>query len=191
MAWKQEPDGFKGVKLGASRSDVGFLSEEEWVSATAAATAADAAHPTSGDLAAAVSTIGKDHCSGDFLGAERCERIDSIGGIGITVTYYFRNNKLVDIGGSFSSSDYDHLREIFIGAYGRPHEVQHEIVHTAMGLTVHNESLAWDGKHVTVFITKYLGNINDGDFSIVLKTETAERKRINQETKTKAIQSIK
>ena len=66
--WKQEPDGFKGVKFGVSRSDVGFISEQQWLAPSA--------------------SYQEDHCSGEYLGAERCERIDPIGDIGLTLTYF-------------------------------------------------------------------------------------------------------
>jgi len=170
QVWKQEPDGFKGFKFGSSRSDAGFLSEQEWL--------AGGAHDA-------------DHCFGQYLGAERCERIDPIGDVGVTFTFYFRDNKLVEIDGSFNSSEYAKLRDVFIAAYKQPHTSQHNIERTALGAKVADESLGWTGKRVAVFITKYLGNITDGGFSISLRSEGVERDRLKREAKRKAVESIK
>src|SRR5262249_31744420 len=153
----------KGVKFGASRSDVGFISERDWLKSDTSSS--------------------REHCSGEYLGAERCERIEPIGDVGATLTYYFRDNKLVEIDGSFLSGNYAQLRDIFIGTYGKPHQSEHNAERTTFGATVQDESLAWTGRFVRVFITKYLGTITDGGFSISLTSEDLERQRIKRETR--------
>jgi hypothetical protein len=40
-------------------------------------------------------------------------------------------------------------------------------------------------------MTKYLSDINDGEFSITLKSEDAELDRVKREANRKAVQSIK
>jgi len=180
--WKQEPNGFRGFTFGSSRSDLGFTSEQEWindVSATSSRVVSD-------------TTSSRDHCLGEYLGAERCNRIeDPVGDVGVSFTYYFRDNKLVDISGDFNSENYEALRDILIAAYGKPHQSQHTVERTAIGATFRNETLFWSGKRVNVLISKYMGNIEDGGFSISLKSEDAERDRLKREAKRKAIDSIK
>jgi hypothetical protein len=41
-----------------------------------------------------------------------------------------------------------------------------------------------------VLITQYLSDINDGEFSVSLKSEDAELQRLKREAKRKAIESI-
>ena len=161
--WKQEPDGFRGFKFGASRLDLGFKSQDDCTSTER------------------------------YRGAgTSCERIeDPIGSVVVTFTYYFRNDKLVEINGGFRAYDYETLRDIWIAAYGRPHQSQHNIEGTAIGATYRNDAMYWTGKRASVFITKYLSNINDGMFSLGLISEDAEMARLKREEKRKAIQSLK
>jgi hypothetical protein len=165
--WKQEPNGFRGFTFGSSRSDLGFLPDSP----------------------------GNDCSSTEKYrgaGSDKCERIeDPIGNIGVSFKYYFRNDKLVEIIGDFNSENYEDLRDIFIAAYGKPHQSQHTLKRTAIGATFQNELLGWNGKRVSVFMTKYLSDINDGEFSITLKSEDAELDRVKREANRKAVQSIK
>ena len=173
--WRQEPNGFRGFTFGSSRSDLGFIAQNDYFTAK--------------DSAGNYCTSTEKHRG---AGTERCERIeDPVGDVGIKFSYYFRDDKLVDISGDFNSENYEVLRDILIAAYGKPHQSQHTVEHTAIGASFRNETLFWSGKRVTVLITKYLSDINEGVFSITLKSEDAELDRVKREAKRKAIESIK
>jgi hypothetical protein len=169
--WKQEPNGFRGFTFGSSRSDLGFFLPEQ-------------GYFTAKECSSTEKYRG--------AGSEKCERIENpIGNVGVSFRYYFRDDKLVEINGDFNSENYEALRDIFIAAYGKPHQSQHTVERTAIGATFQNELLGWNGKRVSVFMTKYLSDINDGEFSITLKSEDAELDRVKREANRKAVQSIK
>ena len=163
VVWTQEPDGFKGAKFGASRSDLDFLSQECW--------------DPSSQIAA--------------MGREKCERIEQIGDVGVSLRYYLRDDKLVEVEGSFESKGFDELRKVFIEVYGRPHQTAHTPARTALGVMVVDEDLFWAGKRVSILLSKYLGNINDGGFSISLKSEDALIQQMKRDAHKKAVDSIR
>ncbi|HVZ16790.1 MAG TPA: hypothetical protein VG897_06720, partial [Terriglobales bacterium] len=81
---------------------------------------------------------------GGYLEAARYRRIiGPVGNVGIELTLMFRDDKLVELNGRFESSRYEELREIFVAAYGRPHQAEQPTERTTGGVTVHNELLSW------------------------------------------------
>src|SRR5580704_4737859 len=87
FVWNQEPNGFRGVTFGSSRSDLGFIPQNDYFTAK--------------DSAGNYCTSTEKYRG---AGSEKCERIeDPIENVGVSFRYYFRDDKLVDISGDFNS----------------------------------------------------------------------------------------
>lgn len=165
--WKQEPNGFRGVMLGSTSSDVGLE----------------------------LDCHSEDYRGIEYQGILGCNDRKDLGtplsSWIINLVYNFRDDKVVEIVGIFEPSSYEQLRDILIAAYGKPHQSHHVVKQNKMGVTVTDEILRWHGKRVSVFIQKYEMFLEFGQFHIITNTENTERERLVREAKLKAIESIK
>lgn len=176
--WTNEPDGFKGVKFGSKQSDAGFISEHECFH--------------DGHFEDKCLQPDAQRCSfREDLGTEHCERIVTLGAVGTTLTFSYRDDKLVEVFGDFESSNYRDIREIFIGAYGKPHQIDRTTVRTSVGATFPDETLYWGGKKAEITLSEHIGEITNGSFMLSLKSEVIEKVRLKQQAKQKAIDSVK
>lgn len=83
--------------------------------------------------------------------------------------FYFVDNHLVKISGDFAVDTYPDVRAGFLTKYGPPSGKWNSIVRTRVGVPYQQEELAWSGKKVEIFLSKYGDDVDSGWFLVTLK----------------------
>lgn len=142
-----EPDGFRGLKWGASVDDL--------VDSSSKRGDATVLCPPSGSLYAICST----------------EAV--IGPAPASVDYRFRDGRFVSVAVRFQPAQFSGIAETFVQRYGPPTKRSQESVQTLGGARLTNDVLRWSGKAVAIELRRYGPSVDEGSAGLWTQAELA------------------
>jgi hypothetical protein len=142
-----EPDGFRGLKWGATKDDL------------------DAAAMKRGDATVLCPPSRPPHaiCSTEVM----------IGPAPAMVDYRFRDERFVAVSVRFQPDQFSGVAETFILRYGPPTKRSQEPVQTRGGARLTNDILRWTGKAVVIELRRYAASADEGSAYLWTQAEFA------------------
>jgi len=159
--WLQEPDNFKSVK---------FLDSTD--AAKEHVPAIECMTPMAG------------------LSHGRCVLMIDLPGArqGLKVHFIFINDKMRSVTGSFPSSSFSDVKDVFVEKYGKPTLDQTGEVQTGFGVKYQQEMMTWIGEKVTILLQKYSSTVNEGSVFIALVDDINQQIRDKEAQKRSVLQ---
>jgi hypothetical protein len=142
-----EPDGFRGLKWGASKEELDKAEAERGNSLGPHCLAMSDSHQ------------------------QTCIAGGTIGDARVSIHYRFRDNKLVRVMFGFATSDFTVILGAFTERYGAPTKRREEPYQTRGGIRTTNQVLTWRGKSVEIEIMLYGESIDKGLADLVTRQE--------------------
>jgi hypothetical protein len=168
--WPKEPDTYRGIRWQAPISEAA----ERVGNLSCLCEYKDMARsPCQYGDADADKTPETRNCLGDL----------TIGSITMKEMWSFTQDKFVGAGLSFSSDDFEKLRDIFIERYGPPTSSTEDDLQTRMGAKATNRTLIWQGRAVTITLQRFSGTITEGYASIETNAHLAQKKKDSEKEK--------
>lgn len=140
-----EPDGFRGVKWGASKDSL-----------------IDSATKR-GDATAL--------CPPTGLALTICSTEAMIGPVPAAVEYRFRDDRFVSVAIRFQPSQFSGIAETFVLRYGAPTKRSQEPLQTRGGARLTNDVLRWNGKAVVIELRRYAVSADEGSAGLWTQAE--------------------
>lgn len=150
-AWVNEPDGYRGLKWGAS---VG-----------AAAEVLDSAEMCLCIYGTDDNSVCKPKPEKDpekIPSRRVCFTTFDVGPVKVKDQITFVNDALAAVSMTFDTDDYERIRAIFIEKYGEPASREASEVHNRMGAAFQQEELDWKGQTVVVSLSRFGSKLTQG-----------------------------
>jgi hypothetical protein len=126
-----------------------------------------------------------------WAGDRLCSQPNKIGDIPVSVSYSFRDDRLVRISFGFRPDLYPQMKLAFLSRFGTPTDTNERIVKTGSGVEYLNEELVWTSSTLRIFVSKYLNKITESGASYDLLSEIATTARLRREQGSKAAEDLK
>ena len=108
------------------------------------------------------SKIKKDLSKREGCFKDMCSKHFDIKGVPVDALFIFTEDTLNEIGFAFKPTNYKALKDALIEKYGKPTQVEKELLQNNMGATFEGESASWKMKNGEVIISQYNGSTELG-----------------------------
>lgn len=179
--WDKEPDGYRGVKWGASPDEAAEKMEgpagvlEELRKAKGGGERrCYCEHGEQQDLCTPIRDAS--------ITLRICYSVLTLGGTALEEEWYFdKGDVYVGTRLAFDTDDYDRMRAIFVERYGPPTLRAEEPFQSRGGAKATNETLSWKGTRATVTMERFAGTISKARASVQTNAWMDEMARRDKE----------
>lgn len=119
---------------------------------------------------------------------DSCRSILRLGDkVNVTTYLRFDADRFLWVGWSFSSNDWEFVRDVLIERYGIPLERTQEPVKTRAGVELMNETLRWYGNRIFVSSNRYGSSVTESFVQIGTKEWYERQLKQDEDAKKKAV----
>jgi len=102
----------------------------------------------------------------------------TVGDVIVNVHFNFLNNRFIGVTITFNSGNFDYLERAFMQKYGKPDSQSNTPLQTTSGAKFVNHEIAWNGQSIFISLEKYGSSIDRGYGVIGKKSSMKEASEI-------------